>query len=108
MAKYNKNTKKMGSVMGRPPRAKAHDLIMRLSPMDDMALAALKKAIKAGEGWAVKLFLQYRLGMPKQTISVEPITSPFTPIELYVIEDNSAAQDIEFTEEGKDSTGRLE
>ena len=108
MADYNEKPKKMGTKRGRPKRAKAHELVMKLSPMDDMALAALKKAIKAGEGWAVKLFLQYRLGMPKQTISVEPITSPFTPIELHVIEDNSTAEDIEFTEEGQDSTGRLE
>ena len=94
MANYNEKPKKMGTKIGRPKRAKAHELVM-----DDMALVALKKAIKAGEGWAIKLFLQYRLGMPKQSVSVETITSPFTPINIDVITDDSSAEDTEFTEE---------
>jgi hypothetical protein len=99
MADYNAKPKKMGTKIGRPKRAKAHELVMKLSPMDDMALVALKKAIKAGEGWAIKLFLQYRLGMPKQSVSVETITSPFTPINIDVITNDSSAEDTEFTEE---------
>tara|TARA_R110002153_G_scaffold149726_1_gene301282 strand:+ start:306 stop:599 length:294 start_codon:yes stop_codon:yes gene_type:complete len=94
-----RNNSKTGGKIGRPKREKAHELVMRLSPMDDLALVAFKKAIKNGEGWAIKLFLQYRLGMPKQSVSVETITSPFTPININVITDDSTAEDTEFTEE---------
>jgi len=94
-----KNSSKTGGKVGRPKREKAHELVMRLSPMDDLALVALKKAIKNGEGWAIKLFLQYRLGMPKQSVSVETVNSPFTPINIDVITDHSAAEDTDFTEE---------
>ena len=84
---------------GRPTNTTKQAMIERLSPMDNVALKALEDAIKEGQGWAVKLFLQYRLGMPKQSVSVETVTSPFTQIDINVIEDNSTAEDIKFTEE---------
>ena len=53
---------------GRKTKADEQKLIERLSPLDDIALEALKNAIEEEESWAVKLFMEYRYGKPKQQI----------------------------------------
>jgi hypothetical protein len=53
---------------GRKPKADEQKLIERLTPLEDTAYKALKEALKDSEGWAVKLFMEYRYGKPKQSI----------------------------------------
>ena len=64
----NKVTK--GNKGGRAPKADEQMLVERLSPLDDAAFEVHKKAIKAGEKWAIELYYKYRFGMPKQLIGV--------------------------------------
>lgn len=54
---------------GRKPKAEEQELIEKLSPLDDTALKALKNGLQDDESWAVKLFMEYRYGKPKQTIN---------------------------------------
>jgi hypothetical protein len=42
-----------------------------------MAFKALTDAINDGKDWAVKLFFQYKFGMPKQTIDNKVEVSNF-------------------------------
>ena len=53
---------------GRKPKAEEQQLIERLSPLDDVAFNALKNGLEDDQSWAVKLFLEYKYGKPKQTI----------------------------------------
>jgi len=53
---------------GRKPKADEQKLIERLTPLEDTALNALKNALETEESWAVKLFMEYRYGKPKQQI----------------------------------------
>ena len=53
---------------GRKPKAIEQNLIEKLSPLEDSAFAALTQAIHEGKDWAVKLFFQYKFGMPKQVV----------------------------------------
>ena len=64
------NSGTLGNKGGRPPKADEIALIERLSPMDDVALDALKKGVSSGEFNFVKLFMEYRYGKPKQDISL--------------------------------------
>ena len=69
---------------GRKPKAEEQQLIERLSPLDDVAFKALKNGLEDGQSWAVKLFLEYKYGKPKQQIEQTTVTySPeLTPEEL--------------------------
>lgn len=53
---------------GRKPKADEQKLIERLTPLADDAYKALGKALKDEQGWAVKLFMEYMYGKPKQQI----------------------------------------
>ena len=53
---------------GRKPKADEQELIERLTPLDDVAFNALKNGLEDDQSWAVKLFLEYKYGKPKQTI----------------------------------------
>ncbi len=55
---------------GRKPKATEIELIERLSPLDDDAMKALKQGIKAGEYPYVKMFFEYRLGKPKENMTL--------------------------------------
>lgn len=55
---------------GRKPKATEIELIERLSPLDDVALDALKTGVKNGDYNFVKLFMEYRFGKPKQDIGL--------------------------------------
>ena len=62
----NKGTK--GNKGGRKPKAEEQELIERLSPLEDKGFKALQDGLDDGQSWAVKLFLEYRYGKPKQQI----------------------------------------
>ncbi len=53
---------------GRKPKAEEQQLVEKLTPHEPTALKALGDALKDGQGWAVKLFMEYKYGKPKQTI----------------------------------------
>jgi hypothetical protein len=52
---------------GRKPKAEEVALIERLSPLDDLAFAELKKGIERGSFPHLKLFHDYRWGKPRET-----------------------------------------
>jgi len=56
---------------GRKPKADEIALIERLSPMDDIALDALKMGVQSGEYNFIKLFFEYRWSKPKQDVSID-------------------------------------
>lgn len=53
---------------GRKAKEEEHTIIETLKPYDELALMKLTEAIEQGKDWAVKLFFNYRFGMPKQII----------------------------------------
>lgn len=55
---------------GRKPKADEIALIERLSPMDEIALKALKIGVSSGDFNFIKLFMEYRFGKPKQDIGL--------------------------------------
>lgn len=55
---------------GRKPKAKELELIERLSPYDDTALKALEAGVRAGEFPFIKLFMEYRFGKAKESVSL--------------------------------------
>ena len=59
----NKGT--AGNKGGRPSKAEEHKLIEKLTPMQADAFKALKKAIKENQSWAVKLYMEYFYGKPR-------------------------------------------
>ena len=65
--KYNKGT--VGNKGGRPSKADEQALIERLTPMADDAYNQLHIAVKNGESWAIKMFMEYYNGKPKETIN---------------------------------------
>ena len=62
---------------GRKSKAEEQGLIEKLTPLEPMAFKALTEAINDGKDWAVKLFFQYKFGMPKQTIDNKVEVSNF-------------------------------
>jgi hypothetical protein len=66
---------------GRKPKAKEQELIEKLSPYDELAITQLIANVEAGENWAIRLFMEYRYGKPKQQIeqSVEFKEQPLFP-----------------------------
>jgi len=53
---------------GRKSKADEQQLVERLSPLDDKGFKALSDGLEDGQSWAVKLFMEYRYGKPKQQI----------------------------------------
>jgi hypothetical protein len=53
---------------GRKSKAEEQGLIEKLSPLEPLAFKAFTDALNENKDWAVKLFFQYKFGMPKQTI----------------------------------------
>jgi len=78
---------------GRKPKADEQKLIEKLSPLEPSAFKALEKALKDEQGWAVKLFMEYRYGKPKQQIEQTNINIEqpiFKGIDIDVDKDNSS------------------
>jgi len=53
---------------GRKSKVDEQTLIEKLTPLEASAFNALTIAISEGKDWAVKLFFQYKFGMPKQVV----------------------------------------
>ena len=58
---------------GRKSKAEEQSLIEKLTPLDSIAFAALEDALQEGKDWAVKLYFNYKFGMPKQMVVNENI-----------------------------------
>lgn len=68
MADGRKNNGGVRKGAGRPPKAQERKLIEQLKIYDAKAQKALFKAVDEEKPWAIKMFYQYRWGMPKQII----------------------------------------
>lgn len=66
--KNNRGTK--GNKGGRPSKAEEQKLIEKLTPLNDLAMQSLTKALKNEDSWAVKLYFEYYYGKPKQQVDV--------------------------------------
>jgi hypothetical protein len=55
---------------GRKPKVDEQKLVESLTPMNDLALYALKEGLQNKEQWAVKLFFEYYYGKPQQRLDV--------------------------------------
>ena len=53
---------------GRKPKAEEQQLVEKLTPLEPKAFKALSDAVEDGQGWAIKLFFEYKFGKPHQTI----------------------------------------
>lgn len=53
---------------GRKGKADELELIERLRPLDDLAFQKLGELLQKGDQQALKLFMAYRYGQPRQTI----------------------------------------
>ena len=74
---------------GRKPKAEEQQLIERLTPLDDVAFKALKNGLEDDQSWAVKLFLEYKYGKPKQTID-QNTTHTINDFDIKTLYDNKA------------------
>lgn len=54
---------------GRKPKADEQKLVEELLTFHDDAVRSLKLAVKAGESWAVKLYLERLYGKPRETVA---------------------------------------
>jgi len=65
---------------GRKSKGEEQKLIENLTPMNPIALKALKTGLSNDESWAIKLFFEYFYGKPQQRIDVtsgdEPMNIP--------------------------------
>ena len=66
--KNNKGTK--GNKGGSPSKAEEQKLIEKLTPLNDLALKALKESLEKKEQWSVKLYFEYFYGKPQQRVDV--------------------------------------
>jgi hypothetical protein len=82
---------------GRKTKSKEDELIRKLSPYDDVALNALTIAMASGSSWAIKLFFQYRYGMPKQLVDITSGGESFnsTIVQIVKPDDYKEIEDIE-------------
>lgn len=53
---------------GRKGKADELELIERLMPLDELAFTKLGELLQKGDQQALKLFMAYRFGQPRQTI----------------------------------------
>ena len=74
---------------GRKPKAQEQKLIEKLTPLEPSALKALGDALKDGQGWAVKLFMEYMNGKPRQSIEQTNVNynQELTPEDIKLIND---------------------
>lgn len=73
---------------GRPKKAEEQALIERLSPMDDIALSALQKGVRAGEFNYIKMFFEYRFGKPSEKMDITTGGNPLNGFN-FIIPDES-------------------
>jgi len=65
LRKFNGSKKGENRNAGRKPKATELAIIEKLSPLDEIALQALEKGVKAGDYNFVKLYFEYRFSKPK-------------------------------------------
>lgn len=53
---------------GRKRRMEEHEIIQKLTPMEDLAFNVLEKKIQEGDMKAIQIFMQYFIGLPTQKI----------------------------------------
>ena len=56
---------------GRKPKADEQKLVERLSIYENEVHEALKKAAREGQSWAIKLYMDYRYGKPKERKEID-------------------------------------
>jgi hypothetical protein len=56
---------------GRKTKFQEMELIKRLTPLDDVAFAALEKGVRAGDYPFVRMFFEYRFGKPKESVTID-------------------------------------
>lgn len=73
---------------GRKSKSDEQNLIEKLSPLEPKAFKALEDAIDDGQSWAVKMYMEYVYGRPKETkdITINTETNIFNSIDLDVKE----------------------
>ncbi len=55
---------------GRKPKADEHRLIEKLGKYEDEALEILRQKVLEGHSWAIKLYMEYSYGKPRETKDV--------------------------------------
>lgn len=55
---------------GRKKRDEEQELIRKLSPYDDRAIAVLLRGVERGDFNFVKLYMNYRYGTPQQQVKI--------------------------------------
>lgn len=77
--KNNRGTK--GNKGGRPKKVAEQKLIEALSPMAETAYKGLERALKDGEPWAIKMWMEYYHGKPHMQVREADEESPTVNIE---------------------------
>jgi hypothetical protein len=70
---------------GRKPKSEEQNLIEKLQPFEKEALEALKKAVIEEQGWAIKLYMEYKYGRPKQTLNtnIKVVEQPLFDFDIH-------------------------
>ena len=55
---------------GRKSKAEEQNLIEKLGKFEDTALQQLEYAVGEGKSWAIKLYMEYSYGKPRETKDV--------------------------------------
>ena len=79
MADGRKNNGGFREGSGRKPKAEIQELIEKMSPYDDDILDVLVQNAIAGKPWAVRLYMAYRYGKPRETKEIQ-LEQPEQPI----------------------------
>jgi len=80
---------------GRKSKAEEQQLIEKLTPYEDAAIKKLGAAVRRGDQWAIKLFMEYMYGKPAQRIDHTTGGDKLTPPPPIVFQD--------FTDEEQDN-----
>lgn len=70
MADGRKNNGGKREGAGRKPKAQEQQLIEKLSPLDTIAFKKLEEGVREGSYNFIKLFMEYRFGKPRETVSM--------------------------------------
>jgi hypothetical protein len=67
---------------GRKSKAEEQKLIERLTPLDDVAFAALEEGLNNREFGYVKMFFEYRFGKPQDKVDITSGGEQITGIKI--------------------------
>jgi hypothetical protein len=68
---------------GRKSKAEEQQLVERLSPLAPKAFKALEQGLDDNQNWAVKLFMEYSYGKPKESININPDNNFEIPLTTF-------------------------